>query len=185
MKIAIFGGSFNPVHNGHLQVAEVILKKNIVDEVWFIPCGNHAFDKNLIEGQKRWEMLNLAINGNPRMKVLDLEIKSKEKSYSAKTIRVLKEEFPFDFFFVIGSDNLKDLDKWNNFEYLRDNVEFIVVHRPGYEISNSWGIKMKPVELISNLSSTQIRDNLKNRKSISGLVPKEVDEYIAKGELYK
>jgi nicotinate-nucleotide adenylyltransferase len=185
MKIAIFGGSFNPVHNGHLQVAEVILKKNIVDEVWFIPCGNHAFDKNLIEGQKRWEMLNLATNGNPRMKVLDLEIKSKEKSYSAKTIRVLKEEFPFDFFFIIGSDNLKDLEKWNNFEYLRDNVEFIVVHRQGYEISNSWGIKMKLVELISNLSSTQVRDNLKNKKSISGLVPKEVGEYIVKGGLYK
>jgi nicotinate-nucleotide adenylyltransferase len=185
MKVGILGGSFNPIHNGHLQMANELLDKNIVDEVWFVPCGNHAFDKKLIDGKKRIEMISLAIGQNLKMKVIDLEVKSKDKSYTARTISLLKKEFDCDFYFTIGSDNLGELDRWYNFEYLKNNIKFIVISRPEFEIINKLGIKMEIVDMYNTISSTKIRENLINKKTISGTVPKEVEEYILINNLYR
>ena len=185
MKIALFGGSFNPIHKGHLKIANELLDKKVVDEVWFIPCGNHAFGKELASGKDRWNMLNLATRGNPKLKVIDLEIKSRRKSFSANTIRLLRRKFNYNFYFVIGADNLRDLEKWHDFEYLKENVEFILIKRAGFELTNNPGIRIiHTLEMENPISSTKIRVLLSNCDSIKNLVSKNVEEYIKQEELY-
>lgn len=182
MKVALFGGSFNPIHNGHLEIADSIIKEKIADEVWFIPCGNHPFNKKLINGQDRIKMINLSIKNNPRLKLLDLEILSDNISFTSETIKFLKEKFrEIEFYFVIGTDNLIDLQKWHDFEYIKKNTEFILVERPKYELTNNLGIKIiNSLPIKSLISSTQIRYLLNNNYSIEDLVPEEIELYIKK-----
>ena len=185
MKVALFGGSFNPIHNGHLELIDKVLAEKYADEVWIIPCGNHAFDKTLLNAEDRMKMIELAIKGKKKIKIVDLEIKSKGKSYAADTIRELKKNSGNEFYFVIGADNLNDLHKWHDYSYLKENVNFLVLGRPGYEFSVPEGIKAQMIELSNPISSTEIRDKVKKGKSIKGLVPKEVEEYIIEGGIYK
>jgi NAD+ synthase len=182
LKIALFGGSFNPVHNGHLQIAEELISEGM-DEVWFIPCGNHAFGKELIEGEKRVDMIKLTIN--EKMKVLDLEIKSDKKSFSAETIKYLMNKFPnLDFYYIIGADNLDDLDKWHDFQFLK-SINFIVIKRPGFEIKNKHGIKIvQTLNIENHISSKLIRKNIREDLSIETLIPSQVVDYIKKENLY-
>ena len=184
MNIVLFGGSFNPVHNGHLQIISELLKK--LDEVWVVPCGNHAFDKELADGDKRIEMLKLAIK-NPGVKILDMEIKKKEKSYSADIVRDFRKEYPdHKFFLVIGADNLDNLQKWHDFQFLKNEVEFIIVSRPGFELTNKNGIRINYVLAIENFaSSTQIRNNIESNISIKQFVPKSVCNFLIKNEIYQ
>lgn len=186
MKIALFGGSFNPIHKGHMQIANELIKRKIVDEVWLIPCGNHAFNKKLVSGEQRIKMINLAIGKNSKVKVSDYELKSKNKSYAAETIAWFKKEFADnDFYFIIGADNLTDLDKWHDFEYLTSNVRFILIKRPGFNSENKLNIEITYVlELENNTSSTQIRENLTKGISVRGLIAEEVEEYISKEGIY-
>ena len=186
MKVALFGGSFNPIHNGHLGIARELVAKGMVDEVWLIPCGNHAFDKKLESGEDRMKMINLAIKGNSSIKAIGIELKSKEKSYTSDTISLLKKEFSHDFYFVMGSDNLKDLEKWHDFGYLKNNIKFILVRRPSFEFSNNSGVKIEStLDIKNNTSSSIIRNNLKNGISVKKFVPKEVEQYIKKRGLYR
>lgn len=185
MKVALFGGSFNPIHNGHLQIVNELLAKQIVDQVWLIPCGNHAFNKKLASGEVRMKMISLAIENNPLVKAIGVELDPDKKSYTSKTISWFKREFPHDFYFVIGADNLTDLKKWNDFEYLKNNVKFILIKRPGFEFSNDLEIVIKEILNINNkISSNQIRDSLEKGISIKGLVPDKVEEYIAQEGLH-
>lgn len=185
MKVALFGGSFNPIHKGHMQIVNELLAKHIVDQVWLIPCGNHAFDKKLASGEVRMKMISLAIGNNPLAKAIGVELDLDKKSYTSKTISWFKREFPHDFYFVIGADNLNDLEKWNDFQYLKKNVEFILIKRPGFEFSNDLGISIKDILNINNkISSNQIRDNLEKGISIKSLVPDKVKEYIEQEGLY-
>jgi len=185
MKIALFGGSFNPIHNGHLQIANELLTKQIVDQVWLIPCGNHAFDKKLASGEARMKMINLAIQNKNSIKSIGVELNPDKKSYTSKTISWFKREFPHDFYFVIGADNMKDLEKWHDFEYLKNNVKFILIKRPGFAFSNDLEIDIKHILSMNNkISSNQIRENLEKGISINGFVPKKVEKYIELEGLY-
>lgn len=185
MKVALFGGSFNPIHNGHLQIADELLAKKVADQVWIIPCGNHAFNKKLESGEDRMKMISLAIENNPSIKAIGVELNPDKKSYTSKTISWFKREFPHDFYFVMGADNLNDLEKWHDFQYLKNNVEFILIKRQGFEISNNLEIIIKEILDVNNkISSNQIRENLENGISIKGLVPDNVREYIEREGLY-
>lgn len=186
MKVALFGGSFNPIHNGHLQIADELLNKKIVNEVWFIPCGNHPFDKELINGRDRINMIKLAIGNNLRLKVLDLEVQSDRISYTSETVKLLRDKFKeVEFYFIIGSDNLINLQKWHNFDYLKNNIEFILVKRPKFELTNNLGIRIiYTLEMENPISSTQIRTLLSNCNSIKNLVPETVEQYIKQESLY-
>ncbi|MCR4327497.1 MAG: nicotinate (nicotinamide) nucleotide adenylyltransferase [Nanoarchaeota archaeon] len=192
MKIALFGGSFNPIHNLHIKIANEIISRNLVDEVWFIPCGSHPFLKSLINGKDRIKMIKLAIKGNPKFKVLDIEIKdvsvdSKNKSYTSETIKKIKKSFPNDeFYFVIGSDLVGNLAKWNDFSYLSENVEFIVVQRGEFNLYNLQKIKVKSfIEMKETLSSTYVRSKAVLGESIYELVPEPVSKYIKMEGLYQ
>ncbi|HLC78078.1 MAG TPA: nicotinate (nicotinamide) nucleotide adenylyltransferase [Candidatus Nanoarchaeia archaeon] len=185
LKVGLFGGSFNPVQRGHMKIAEEVLKERIVDEVWFIPCGNHAFGKKLASVENRINMLKLAIKSNKKMKIIDFEIKRKEKSYTYETLKYLKQNYPHEFYFIIGSDIVKDFGKWHALDYIKKNVEFIVAMRPGYKISGKLSFKVKNIlALNENCSSTDVRNLVSSGKSISEFVTKEVEEYILKEGLY-
>ena len=185
MKVALFGGSFNPIHNGHLQIGEELIKQQIVDQVWLIPCGNHAFNKDLAEGKKRMEMINLAINANPKIKVVGVEMNEARKSYSSETFAWFKNNFPHEFFLVIGADNVKDLPRWHDFEYLKTSAQFILINRPRYKIEPTEVKIEKIIEMQNEVSSTKIRENILAGKDLVSLVPEAVELFIRKEGLCK
>lgn len=182
MKIGLLGGSFNPIHNSHVRIIKTLLKKSLVDEVRLIPCKKHAFDKSLASAKDRIAMIRLAIKNIPDVKICRIELKSRGKNYTINTIRKLKRKYKkFRFFLVIGSDILHEIKKWHNYKQLLNKIEFIVLKRKRYKIKNINGMRIKAVININNsISSTEIRNRMKEGKSIKNLVPKNVEKFIKK-----
>lgn len=187
-RIGLFGGSFNPIHNSHLKLINTVLNKKIVDEVWIIPCKNHPFDKELASAEDRINMINFAIQKIPHVKLNDIEIKSEEKSYTYNTVMKLKEKnLDKEFYFIIGADILHEFINWYKSEELLKEIQFILFWRGNYLLEKISGMKITELvaENSDNLSSSKIRSLVLKNKSISGLVPKEVENYIIQRELYK
>jgi len=168
MKIGLFGGSFNPIHNSHIKVIKEILRWGAVDEVWIIPCRNHAFSKGLLDAGKRIEMIELAINGLKNVRIEKIELDSKEISYTINSVRTLKEKYPqHEFFLIIGSDIIDEIPRWHKYEELLEEIDIFVFKRSKADVS-----------------STKIRKLLGNKNKISRLVPKVIEDYIIKNGLY-
>jgi len=197
MKIALFGGSFNPVHNGHLKAAQKALKHTAINEVWFLPCHIHAFKKNgFVEEKERIEMLKLALKEKKRMKLSDFEIKlgkkTEKESRSLATTFAIRKKFPqHEFKWIIGSNLVKEMNKWEEFSKLIQETQFIVVPIKGSSSwrKENWLKKNKAIILpqkaaVENISSTKIRNRIKQGKTFVHLVPKKVFEHIAKKTLY-
>jgi len=186
MKIGIFGGSFNPIHNSHLSVMNKVIAKNLVDEVWVMPCKKHPLDKFLDKEEDRVAMVKLALAGLERIKFSDFELRKDGKSYTYDTLRKLKQKYPHNFSWIIGSDILKQISTWHGYEHLQREANFIVLRRESYPIINP-GINIEssldiPTE---NISSTRIRERVRQGKPISNMVPKAVEDYIIKSGLYQ
>lgn len=183
MKIAIFSGSFNPIHNGHLAIAREVLAQGAADELWFLVSPQNPLKKNsnLFPENDRLEMVKLAVEDEPRMKVSDFEFHLPRPSYSIYTLENLRYVFPqHQFRLLIGGDNLKIFHKW--FEYQRIIGEFglIVYPRPGFpieEIKNFQNTTCISAPLIE-LSATQIRERLEKSESITEMVPAKVAVYL-------
>lgn len=166
MKIAILGGSFDPPHIGHFLVAKQVLIDYPIDQVWLIPCFLHAFSKKLTIVDHRLNMTRLIKTKN--IKVSTYEIEKGGVSLSIETLKGLSKLYPqHKFSWIIGSDQVKDFTKWEGWQDLINIYGLIIAKR------------------IPNISSTLIRNNIKQGKSISKLVPKKVEEYIKKHKLYK
>ena len=184
MKIGVYGGSFNPVHNGHIAIIKKILSKKVVDRVWIVPCKSHAFEKDLASCEDRMNMLELAVAGMKNVKIDYTEIKGPKKSYSSKTLRKFSAAYNHDFYFIAGTDLLPTIHKWNDFEYIR-KIPFILVKREGLcRLRKDITIE-GIIEKTSDISSTDIRERFANGESITGLVPRTVEQYIIKNKLYK
>lgn len=169
MKIGLFGGSFNPIHNDHLMLMNELLEKNAIDEIWIIPCKNHVFKKKFESANHRLNMIGLGIKekGIKKVKINKIELESKGKNYTINTIRKLKRKYSHEFFFIVGSDILEEITTWHKYkEFLRE-INLIVFKRQK-----------------KGISSTKVRENIKKQGSIRGLVPKLVSEYIIKNKLY-
>lgn len=182
------GGTFNPVHIGHLILAEEALSKLILDKLLFVPTFL-APHKNVEAGarpQDRLKMIELAIADNPRFGVSTFEIDSKKKSYSIDTLKEMRGKYGSDaqLYFITGSDLLKDLFSWKDINDIFKISKFIVAPRPGYPVKDVpeevETVVITPIEV----SSEDIRKRLKEGKSIRYLVPDKVREYIAKRKLY-
>ncbi len=187
MKVGLFGGSFNPIHNGHVKLIEEILAKKLVDEVWVMPCKEHAFGKNLVSEEKRVEMLELALKGFDKVKINKLELENQGKSYTAETVRKLKQQYNHEFYLIIGGDNLSGISSWYDFSYLLENVNFVIVQREDFDLKDSGDLKVKQfVPLEVDISSSQVRDLVKigRLESVEELVPENVLDYIKKEGLY-
>lgn len=188
MKVGLFGGSFNPIHNDHIKIVKYTLEKRFSDEVWALPCKIHAFGKQLAYEKDRIEMINLALKGIDNAKVCDIELKSEGKSYTVDTIRKLKAKYNHKFYFMIGYDILKEIHRWRNHRQLFNETEFIAFKRKDYCFEKIPGMNI--AHMVDwkgnyNLSSSLIREKIGQNKSIKNLVPSSVEEYIRNNRLYR
>ena len=188
MKIGILGGTFNPVHIGHLILAEEAREKLGLEKVIFVPANlpPHKDDKNIAKPEHRLKMLKLAIKGNKYFSVSDLEIKRLGRSYTIDTIREFKEKYSQDeLYFIIGSDLLKYLDAWKDLAQITQMVKFVAATRPGYPLEQIPSyIKTLGIRAV-DISGFEVRECVKEGKSFRYLVPEAVFNYINKIKLYR
>jgi nicotinate-nucleotide adenylyltransferase len=183
MRVALFGGSFNPSHVAHQLVALYVLETAPVDGLWFVPAHEHAFGKPLAPFEDRLAMCALAAAAlGPRVRVSDVERAIGGRSLTLRTVRRLAEMHPeHQFSLVIGSDLLGDVASWYGGDELARTVPFIVVGRPGARPAEG----AAPAITMPDVSSTAVRAALAAGKSVEGLVPRAVLDYIHRKGLYK
>ena len=189
MKIGIFGGSFNPPHNMHQDIANGLIKKGYIDKVIFVPTGNRYDKKELVEAKERYHMLQLICNKYEQ--VSDFEI-TNNLVYTYQTLEHFKNLYINDeILFIVGADNLAELDTWKRYKYLLENYKFLVVKRKGENVEKLLKrYNFNPNIIITdikmeNISSTMIRNLLKNgSKEVYKYVNKRVIEYIMDKRLY-
>jgi nicotinate-nucleotide adenylyltransferase len=188
MKIGILGGTFNPIHTGHLILAEEAREKLGLDKVVFVPAflPPHKDNGDITSAVDRLKMVKLAIKDNRYFSVSSTEIKRAGRSYTIDTIREFKERYPNDeLYFVIGSDLLKYLEEWKDLNQILEMVRFIVATRPGYPLEKIPSyIKTMAIRAV-DISAFEIREAIKENKSFRYLVPEGVCKYITKKGLYK
>ena len=187
-RIGIFGGSFNPVHNGHISLSKAIVASGEVEEVWLTlsPLNPFKRSKLLADDADRITMLRLAVEGISGLDVCDIELSLPRPSYTINTLTCLSELHPdCSFCLIVGADNYAVFDKWFEHQRIIDDYGLIVYPREGYEIT----VNEKKVTLVDaplfNVSSTQIRQLTAEGSDISGLVPEPVAKYISEHKLYK
>ncbi len=181
---ALLGGSFDPFHKGHLHIAQQILKAPEIERLIFLPCGRHNFKKSSIrmEFETRFQLIQKCISDVPQMEVWADDSEEMGSGYTADLMRRLIANHPDKHFcFVIGLDNLKSLPQWHDYRWLQENVEFLVVPRPGYEpiekVLNQIKARIIPITL-SGVSSAEIRSRLAANQPISGLVPDQIEAEV-------
>jgi nicotinate-nucleotide adenylyltransferase len=172
-KIGLLMGCFNPIHNDHLELAESVLNQGLVHEVWFVPAKDNLNTKDsiMLSSEARLQMLRLAIKGNKKYKISQLELKSIKQNYTYQNLKKLKKQ-DNELYLIIGSDNLKTFDKWVNYEEILDNYFLIVAPRNNDDIetilNNNLRLKtyayyQKIIEMHFNtksISSTEVRKSL-------------------------
>lgn len=185
-RIGIMGGTFNPIHNGHLIIAEQVANQLALDQILFIPNNipPHVDKKEAIDGQLRAEMVELAIMDNLKFKLDNIELINSGKSYSYQTILALKKKYPnVKFYFIIGADEVEYLPKWYRIDELLKEINFVAVKRHGYQGTSNYQIIWVDAPLIE-ISSTDIRNRVKQKMSIKYLVPQAVINFIENRGLY-
>ncbi len=196
MKIGIFGGSFDPVHYAHLNMAEYAMNGAGLEKVIFVPNGNPPHKKGCIaSAQHRFEMLKLSVEGKPCFEVSDYEITKGGLCYTVDTMRYFRQKYQnCELMFIVGADSLDYIHLWDRAEELKNENVFIAVNRSfasGYSFLENLkkcrenGYRIITVDMpFMDISSTQIRDRVKNGQDIKDLVPESVARYIHNKELY-
>ena len=192
-KIGLFFGSFNPIHIGHLILANYILENTNMEELWFVVSPQNPFKdkKSLLKDHNRLEMVNLAIKNYPKMRASDIEFSLPKPSYTIDTLTYLHEKHPnHNFALIMGEDNLKGFKKWKNADLLVNNHQIIVYPRISEEISTENGYENHPnistiKAPIIELSATEIREMIKSGKNTRPMLPPEVFDYLDGSSFYK
>lgn len=190
MKIGLFFGSFNPIHIGHLAIANYMVEFTDLDNLWFVVSPHNPLKtkKTLLADYHRLEMVNLAINDDQRFKSSNIEFKLPQPSYTINTLTYLKEKYPdHTFVLIMGSDGLSTFDKWKNYEQIISDYPRYIYPRPNisekiYENLTNFKIVNAP---LMEISSTFIRDAIKERKDIRHFLHPNVWDYIDKMNFYK
>lgn len=193
MKIGVFGGSFNPPHKMHLNIGLELVNKQYVDKVIYVPTGSkYKYKNNLLPDKNRLEMLNILTKNQEYLGVNDYELKD-EVVYTCETLAYFKKLYPNDqIYFICGADNLSYIDKWKNGEEILNNYKIIAMKRAGEDIEEllkkfedyQENIIVADVEQ-QDISSTDIREKLKNNENVLDVLDKDVYEYIRKNKLYE
>ncbi len=189
-KIGLLGGTFDPIHIGHLIIAEKVREEFNLEKVIFIPSGIPPHKKNAFTSSfHRYNMVKIAVSDNSFFDVSDIEIKKKSPSYTYITVKKMKKMYNnYNIFFIIGQDSLLDLPNWYNANKLIKEVDFIVAKRTidfKYEKNENFPVNFKLSNSpIIGISSTYIRTCIKERKSIKYLLPEKVRMYIKKENIY-
>ncbi|WP_040948301.1 nicotinate-nucleotide adenylyltransferase [Gorillibacterium massiliense] len=194
MKIGIMGGTFDPIHLGHLIAAERACEEAALDEVWFMPAHVPPHKRNApqTDSARRLEMVELAVAGNPRFRASDFEIRRGGTSFTVSTMEEMVREFPDrEFYYIIGADMVMYLPHWHRIGDLAKLVTFIGLARPGYALQLEqlpWELRDKirlvPMPLVE-ISSTDIRARVRDGRSYRYLVSVPVQRYIEENRLYE
>lgn len=188
-KIGLYFGSFNPIHIGHLIIANYIINEKLTDEVWFVVSPQNPFKEisSLLNEHHRLAMVKLAVDDTTKLKASNIEFKLPKPSYTIDTLTYLKEKYPAkEFCIIMGGDGFQNLPKWKNAPQLLKNYDILVYPRPGHKIKNDFGARLTVVNApLLEISSTFIRSLIKEKKSIQFLVPDAVREEIERNGYYR
>lgn len=198
-KIGIFGGTFNPIHSGHLILAETAFDAAGLDEVWFIPsgCSYMKPQEEILPGQTRLEMARQAVLDNPNFKVLDVEVKREGYSYTCETFGWLLKNCPdTEFYYIVGADTLFSMEKWKEPEKIfassvvlaavRGDADMEALYQKADDLCSRYKARIKLIPSLQiEISSTQIRKKAAEGNSIRYLVPEAVRTYIEDNKLYR
>ncbi|MDG2431186.1 nicotinate (nicotinamide) nucleotide adenylyltransferase [Flavobacterium sp.] len=192
MKIGLYFGTFNPIHVGHLIIANHMAEHSDLDQIWMVvtPHNPHKKKSTLLDDHHRLQMVHLATEAFPKIKPSDIEFKLAQPNYTVNTLVHLEEKYPqHEFSLIMGEDNLKSLHKWKNYEVLLKNYDIYVYPRisseaENLEFKNHPGINIIDAPVVE-ISSTFIRNNIKEGKNIQPLLSAKVWEYIDHNLFYK
>jgi nicotinate-nucleotide adenylyltransferase len=200
IRIGIMGGTFDPIHNGHLVLAEQIRTRFNLQKIYFIPVGNPPHKKNVTKSTKydRLNMTKLAIESNKNFEISDIEIKKEEVSYTIDTVREIRNTVNAEdkLYFITGADAILLIDTWKDYKELFEIVTFIGATRPGIsveelqnkidEVKTKHGVKIESTKVPAlAISSTDIRRRVEEGESIKYLLPESVESYIKENGIYK
>ena len=190
MKVGLFFGSFNPVHIGHLVIANFMAENTDLQKVWFVVSPHNPLKekKSLLKDADRLHLVRLATEDNTKFKVSDIEFKLPQPSYTIHTLTYLKEKFPqHEFVLIMGSDNLESLEKWKNYEIILRDYEIYVYSRAEKlktQLANHAHVKIFEVPVM-DISSSEIRKLISEKKSVRYLLPEIVYEEIKTRKFYR
>lgn len=189
MKIALYFGSFNPIHIGHLIIAEFVVSNQDIGQVWLVVSPQNPLKNpgTLLKDYHRLHLANLALEDNAKLKTSNIEFKLPRPSYTIDTLTFLREQYPqHTFSIIIGSDSHQNIHKWKNYNILLDNYEILIYKRPGFPIGNIHeGSSIIMETPLLDISSTLIRNLIKAGKSIKYLVPEIVRIEIENQNFYR
>lgn len=198
-KIGIMGGTFNPIHMGHLLLAQYALEENDLDEIWLLPtgCSYMKREDNTISPWERYHMTKLAVSDNPNMRCMDIEIKREGYTYTYETLEQLRNLYPEqEFYFIFGADCLFSIERWKEPQKIFDSCTIIAAVRSGAsmeemeekkaELAESFQARIILMPFLQlELSSTVIRERVRMGKSIRYMVPDVVLKYIEEKNFYR
>ena len=189
MHIGLYFGSFNPIHCGHLIIANHVLNNSDVDKIWFVLSPHNPLKEahSLLNEYDRMQLAELAIGDNSKFRVSNVEFHLPRPSYTIDTLTYLSEKFPLERFSVImGGDSYQNIHRWKNYEQLLKNYSVIVYNRPGFVVNVT---KEMPVNVMDapllDISSTFIRKQIREGKSARYLLPDAVWKYINENRYYQ
>lgn len=195
-KVGIMGGTFNPIHTGHLIMAEHAYDSFGLDEILFIPTGNSYMKSDVLDKETRAKMVSLSIEDNPKFAMSDIEISKNTPSYSFETIRELKQLNPGnDYYFIVGEDSLRSMKDWVHPEKIFSEITVLVARRPYVSIDklmdviefyeSTYNADIQVIEMNNiDISSTEIRNRVSEGKSIKYMVHPKVLDFIQSHNLY-
>lgn len=206
MKIGLYFGTFNPIHVGHLIIANHMAEHSDLDQIWMVVTPHNPLKKKntLLDDYHRLQMVHLAAEDFPKIKPSDIEFKLSQPNYTVNTLVHLEEKYPnYEFSLIMGEDNLRSLHKWKNYEVILDNHDIYVYPRLeavgsaeeviasdsgnlDLKILQKFGKKIHLIDApVVEISSTFIRDNIKKEKNVQPLLPAKVWQYIDHNNFYK
>ncbi|RYG42579.1 MAG: nicotinate-nucleotide adenylyltransferase [Chitinophagaceae bacterium] len=190
MKVGLYFGSFNPVHNGHLIIANYVVQNTSLDQVWFVISPQNPLKKasTLLNEYHRLFLVQTSIEDEPSLKASDIEFRLPKPSYTIDTLTYLAEKYPtHEFSVIMGSDSFQNLPQWKNYDQLLSNYSIYVYERPGFKPGNHYeksDVHFLKAPLLE-ISSTYIRKNVREGKSIRYLVPEKVRLEIESNGYYR
>ena len=196
MKIGLYFGTFNPIHVGHLIIANHMAEHSDLDQVWMVVTPHNPLKKKstLLDDYHRLQMVFLATEDFPKIKPSDIEFKLPQPNYTVNTLAHLEDKYPnYEFSLIMGEDNLKSLHKWKNYEVILERHDIYVYPRISteeenleFKTSRNFGTKIHLIDApVVEISATFIRDNIKKGKNIQPLLPAKVWDYIDHNNFYK
>ena len=192
MKVGLYFGSFNPIHVGHLIIANHLAEHSDLDQVWFIVTPHSPFKKkrSLLDDNHRYQMVDRAVEDYPKLRVSDIEFKLQQPNYTINTLTYLEEKYPDNkFCLIMGKDNLYNFHKWKNYELILERHEIYVYPRISKENKETKFEHHKKVKFINapimELSSTFIRNAIKEGQNIRPMLPENVWHYLDEMNFYK